>query len=448
MLKKTIVEGLELKAAFDSRTVPPSKVNFMGTKFNIPISSSIWSEHILLTGGIGCGKTNAMFQIVNQIISNMTNDDVIIIFDSKGDFLKEFKSKCRVPPLIISNDSQCNTFWNMINETLVDGDAYVDDNIMELATSLFSESIEKDTSNPFFPLAARNVFYAILLAMYKINEAVHKRSKKYINNSSIYAATKMKTDDIVDLILDDRCKRYTEQMIEYLGRMESVDPFGEEPPQFQQNDQGASVLATLRNVAINIFKGNFAKQGEFSIREFVRNKGGKVLFIEYDVNQGRVLGPIYKTLVDLAIKETLGRHSSGSTYFIMDEFRLIPKLDFMDSGVNMGRSMGAKFMVAMQNVQQIEAVYGESDARSILSGFETNINFRTTDQKTREMIKERSGKCRFSYDVQSLAGGKQYEVDDVITDYDILHLEIGECILNIPSLDKNPINFRFKPYRS
>ena len=51
-----------------------------------------------------------------------------------------------------------------------------------------------------------------------------------------------------------------------------------------------------------IFKGKFAEAGTFSIREFVRNKGGKFLFIEYDFSQGHVLTPIYKVMIDMAIK--------------------------------------------------------------------------------------------------------------------------------------------------
>ena len=70
----------------------------------------------------------------------------------------------------------------------------------------------------------------------------------------------------------------------------------------------------------------FQVHGFFSMREFIRSKGGKVLFIEYDLSIGSVLTPIYRLLFDLALKEALGRGSaqSGNVYLICDEFKLIP----------------------------------------------------------------------------------------------------------------------------
>lgn len=71
--------------------------------------------------------------------------------------------------------------------------------------------------------------------------------------------------------------------------------------------QALGVMSDLRQVCSEVFIGNFKKDGDFSIREFIRNKGGKILFIEYDISIGSVLGPIYKLLFDLAIKEALSR---------------------------------------------------------------------------------------------------------------------------------------------
>lgn len=46
----------------------------------------------------------------------------------------------------------------------------------------------------------------------------------------------------------------------------------------------------------------------------------------------------------------------------------------------------------------------------------------------------------------SLSGGTQREKATVITDEDILKLNVGEAIINIPVLDKNPIKFQFKEF--
>ncbi len=451
-MEKRTIEGLELKhtisPAIISKASAHKGVMLQGAKFNLPLIPPIFSQHILFSGGIGSGKTNAINQIVQQLIEKRTQNDVVVIFDSKGDFLQKFGHKVS-DKVVISNDQNATTTWNMFNEALIDykklGVKSLDENLMELASSLFQTIIEKDSNNPFFTLASKNIFYGLLklLANKYLTEHLQGNKKK-INNKVIYELSKLDSSKIANMFNEPAQQKDLAQLIYYLGRMKK-DKDGN--PVLSENDQGASVIATLRNVLIDIFKGKFADTGDFSIREFVRAKGGRFLFIEYDLSQGRVLAPIYKVMIDMAIKESLCRErSKGNVFFIIDEFRLLPKLDFMDAGVNLGRGLGAKFIVGIQNLKQIEAIYGEAEAKSILSGFVTNINFRTTDIETREYIKSLSGEQIYEYDVMSLSGGTQREKATVITDEDILKLNVGEAIINIPVLDKNPIKFQFKEF--
>ncbi len=48
------------------------------------------SRHVLFLGGIGTGKTNAMQQLVAAIRRSAGPGDVLIVFDTKGDFRREF----------------------------------------------------------------------------------------------------------------------------------------------------------------------------------------------------------------------------------------------------------------------------------------------------------------------------------------------------------------------
>ena len=50
------------------------------------------------------------------------------------------------------------------------------------------------------------------------------------------------------------------------------------------NAQSQGVLSEMYSIIREIFIGVFAAKGAFSMREFVRNKGGKTLFIEYDLS--------------------------------------------------------------------------------------------------------------------------------------------------------------------
>ncbi len=63
------------------------------------------SMHFFFLGSTGTGKTNAIFQIV-KILKNhvMTKNDVMVIFDTKGDYYREFYDQNR-HDLVLSNDA-------------------------------------------------------------------------------------------------------------------------------------------------------------------------------------------------------------------------------------------------------------------------------------------------------------------------------------------------------
>lgn len=424
MIKSEVLEGISLEERVKT-DLSDAKIKFMGANQNIPISDELLSKHILFTGAIGTGKTNAMFQLVDQIINNMGKDDVMIIFDTKGDFLKEFYREGI--DTIISNDSMTTEYWNLMKESIIDGEEHIEDNLMEIANTLFEEKIKKSNA-PFFPMAAKEVFYGIMLFLI--------RRGRDINNETL-------SDFIVEASIEDVISIFKghydlKGIIDYI---------------YGGNTSGQSqgVYSELRNACREIFIGNFKKNGNFSIREFIRKKGGKVLYIEYDIGIGKVLTPIYKLMYDLAIKESLSRKKSeGNVYYIIDEFRLLPNLYHIDNGVNFGRRLGAKFIVAMQNVEQIRDGYGKELANSILSGFSTVVSFRSTDEATRNFIKGLYGKNRkrivYRSATYSLGNKEEVVLSDVIEDWDISKLQTGEAIISMPNC--NPIKFQFQLYKS
>ena len=64
----------------------------------INLDENLLSRHIMLLGGIGTGKTNTINQLLNQLLNNLTTEDIVIIFDTKGDFYREFYS----PEMLLS----------------------------------------------------------------------------------------------------------------------------------------------------------------------------------------------------------------------------------------------------------------------------------------------------------------------------------------------------------
>jgi type IV secretory pathway TraG/TraD family ATPase VirD4 len=216
-----------------------------------------------------------------------------------------------------------------------------------------------------------------------------------------------------------------------------------------RSPQTQGVISELQQHIREVFVGNFRKKGSLSMRKSIRAKGGRIIFIEYDLGIGGMLTPIYRLLMDMAIKEAISRKKSeGNVWFIIDEFRLIPNLQHVDDGVNFGRSLGAKFIIGVQNVEQVFHAYGEAQAHSILSGFLTTVAFHVNDATTRQFIQGLFGRNRkkevYMAAVQSRGIVEQVRDANVVEDWEIANMHVGEAIIGMPGFE--PFKFRFDKF--
>ena len=131
----------------------------------LSLSEDILSKHLLIVGGIGSGKTNLFKHIMKSLSSAMTQRDVMVVFDTKGEYLKEFYQH---GDIIIANDDSLFPprynidYWNIFEEIFIDL-TNLKDNVNEISKTLFYEQ-SQNTTNPFFPNAAKDVFFAYVLA--------------------------------------------------------------------------------------------------------------------------------------------------------------------------------------------------------------------------------------------------------------------------------------------
>lgn len=421
-MRQGLAIGSRIPLPSEAHTSP---VRLRGRDYDIPLTQDALSQHILFSGSIGSGKTTAMNGLIQSIIDTMTRKDVMVIFDTKGDFCSRFY-RSGVDE-IISCGPDATSIWNIFREVEIDGEREIELNLMELVNSLFDEKIRLSNA-PFFPAAAKDVLYGIMMYI------IRRTALENRNNEELYLYLR-------DASLDDLINSFSE-MDDLRGLIDYI---------YQNSggsEQSQGVYSELRSVANELLIGSFKQAGAFSIRSFLRNKGGRIVFIEYDLSVGSVLTPIYKALFDLAIKETLSRRKTeGNVYFVIDEFSLLPHLYHISDGVNFGRSLGAKFIVAIQNCQQIMKAYGQQDAFSILSSFGTLAAFRTTDRATIQFIQDHYGAARYRvrYHTEDYreGGADAFVTGKAVEDWDLLRLRTGEALVSVAAYDPAPVRFCF-----
>lgn len=403
--------------------------------YNLPISKTTLSKHILLVGGTGCGKTNVFNYFISQLKRQMTQNDVMIIFDTKGDFVKEFYSTGDV---VLANSnlySNLSTKWNIYKEILVDGwnERDIFSNTHEITRSFFKEATEK-TTQQFFPNAARDLLSSILIAQLRMGKDDVDFRKKYFNNMALRKYLDSLTPQKIIKLLSNSAFSDLSSVLSYIGDGKS--------------DQSLGVLAELQNVVRQIFIGCFAEDGRFSVRNFVREKNAKTLFVEYDLSIGDTLAPIYRLMFDLALKEAMGRNKSeGNVYLICDEFKLLPHLQHIEDGVNFGRSLGVKIFAGIQSIEQLFEIYGESKGKNIAAGFSSVFAFRANDATTRDFVSNLYGKniVLEQYKSSSNILIEEKREGKTVEDWDLNSLNIGEAIIGFPF--EKPFKFQFNQYR-
>jgi hypothetical protein len=389
-------------------------------------SDAMLGRHVLYLGGIGTGKTVGMSSLIKSIRDGMTDDDVMVFFDTKGDYYNTFKRPGdAVIAATTAHQFEGQASWNLFEEFrgLPEG-RIVEDEIFEMCNGLFSGLIADAGDNSYFANAARDVFVSLVTAMYRESEA---RSNKDIRT----LVGGMSVTEMQDL----------------LDKPENTDLRGAR--HYIAKDGSNSTTATMafmQQVIQESFRSSFGQPGTFSIRQFLRSKGGKALFLEYDVASGSMLAPIFKTMLDVAMKESMSRtRSTGRVFFILDEFALLPELTHMSNGLNFGRSLGLRFIVGAQNIKQVQEMYGEQIAGSILSAFGTVFAFRLYDGDSREFVRDRFGRNRKISRFESTirANGMNELASDgyVVEDWDLSSLPVGSCIAALP--DHAPVRFTF-----
>lgn len=400
----------------------------------LKLTQDILSKHTLLIGGTGCGKTNVFNYFVQQLKAKLTKDDVMIIFDTKGDFLRQFY---RQGDYIISNSkahAQYATKWNIYKEIVVDGFERKDvaNNTHEITRSFFRDALEK-TSQPFFPNAARDLLAALIIAHVRLGEDDLNFKKSFFNNKALKEyLDKLSPQKIVKLLSHDVFSDLSSVLC-YIGDGKS--------------DQSLGVLAELQNAMRQVLMGTFAEDGRFSVREFVRAKGAKTLFVEYDMSIGDTLTPIYRLLFDLALKEAMGRNKpEGNVYLICDEFKLLPNLQHIEDGVNFGRSLGVKIIAGIQSIEQLYEIYGESKGRNIAAGFSSVFAFKANDTTTREFVSDLYGKNIVLEQYRSSNNTliEEKREGKTVEDWDMNNLQVGQAIVGLPF--EKPFKFQFDLY--
>lgn len=412
------------------------------TGARIGINKDMLSLGVLALAAPGGGKTNLFNIILKGILKEMQDQDVVVIFDTKGDYLREFGNKIAEQDRIIvgtgSIYKNSTSYHNIFAEIMPRGKdgrlMYTldcDVNAMEISEQLFSE-MQSDTQ-PVFPEMAQQIVAGIIVYFMRL----------FVNTDQ----TKLNNRELIRFIqraTAAKLKNMFEQefMADYSNCISFISGSGN-----MAHGVMAYIGSTMRKMFIDSFAEADATR-EFAMQDVIKGDRKKVVFIEYDLVRGKALAPMYGIVIDQALKYALGgrEEQRKNVYFLLDECKLLPKIN-LDTALSFGRSQNVRILAGFQNIKAVEKIYGEAGGRDLLAGFQNIFAFKIADHDTRKFLIERSGE-----NYQNISFSAQYDSANIqknghtIEEWDIQSLRLGDAIILMEG--KKPFLFKMPKYES
>lgn len=441
-VERTVLFGTDIRNSKVPHIGSSCKVSFKGRNgHTFGLNEDLLSKHLLLLGGIGCGKTNVFNFIIESLEKNMSADDILLIFDTKGDFKRRFYRPQDCSYVLIGNDSQYRNIsksWNIFDELKDSNGLFSKGSELtakEIAKQLFKG--RESSTQPFFSLAAADLVAKAMIHL--MRKATKNHTESGLNTDVlVHFLTSANQETYYNMTADPDNKDFVSAQL-YFGK-----------PGEKMTAQALGIFGYINSMVNDLFVGVFSERrpaGNFSMRKLVREKGRKVVFIEYDMSVGETLGPMYRLMFDLALKEALGgrEKNRGNTYLIIDEFKLLPDLMHIDDALNFGRSLGVKVCAGLQSINQLYDIYGTERGKVLASGFMNSFCFQTWDLDSRKFISDRFGETYENLAFRSQTTPVTVQrAGHVVEDWNILNLGVGQAYVNL--FGHPPFLFQFENF--
>jgi hypothetical protein len=360
---------------------------------------------ILVLGETGAGKTETIKLFTHQMQAG--TDDPFVVFDYKGEYQESFEHDHEHENLIYLSSTDATEYWNLFAE--IEREADID----EIGRALFPQT----DGSEFFSQAGRQLFVAVVT---------------YLHREAQASDTTPTNADLVAFVQSTDKQEMHERLTDHsdlTAAASAIDPDSER--------QAAGVYANFQQVIADLFRGDFAEAGEFSIREYMDDPQGRTLLLDFPITEGDAVQPAFRFFIDWAARFALA--DDQDTYFVLDEFARLPGLRKIGDLINAGRGRNTQLLLGVQSVAQLHDTYGKDRANALLSGLVQSVIMRVGDAASVEYAQSQIGreKQRRSVPVHDRNGrsvGRQ-ELQDAthpIVESDLERLDDGEAIVVVP----------------
>lgn len=317
---------------------------------NMRIAFERESRHFLITGATGAGKTQIIRWLMRQILERRER---AVIHDTKGDVLETFPDDF----ILLAPHDERSAVWDIAADIVNEQDA------RELADALIL-----DSQDPVWPSGARDLLTGVILTL--------QRTK---GSSWSWA-------DLSNLVFADIRMLRREFTAHYPQGLTYLEFEGMGPSRTT-----ISFIVTMRAHLALIISPLAKAWGEkhrsghqmFSAKDFidVDNAAHRNVILQRAPNLPSLsaawIGAIIRIMANHCVGPYLPDDSDRRIWFILDEFPQLKKIEEFKHIFDKGRSRGVSAIIGVQDLSQMDEVYGADVTKSWVSSIGTKIIGRT-----------------------------------------------------------------------
>jgi type IV conjugative transfer system coupling protein TraD len=369
----------------------------------IPLRKGSETQHLLVCGTTGTGKSTCFFELLPQIRAAKQR---AVIVDATGEFVARYYRKKR------------DILINLFDDRTLGWDPWVDCTSPYHYDEVASAFIPQTSGDKFWSDAARTIFAETL--------KLHVEQGNY------------DTEYMLHMLLTVPLR----ELFRYLGTTPAaslVDPAGDRT--------AMSIRAHLSSYLKPLV---FLPKGReiFSIRKWILEEGkkkGQWVFLTGTPDQRETLRPFLTAFVGSAVNALMScKPDQGRRlWFIIDELASLHKQEALPKALAEIRKYGGCIAVGLQDIPQLQTQYGRAEAESLVSLLNTRVIFRNGHPDTARVMSQMLGEQEvreavegISYGANSIRDGvslnDQNKMKPVVTPTDLMSLENREAYLKLP----------------
>lgn len=315
---------------------------------SLPLVKGTETQHILISGGTGSGKTNCLHHLLQQI---RTQKQKAIIVDTTGIFVERYFREKK--DILLNPFDQRGSPWNPWAE----GNSASD--YASIAEAFIPNSYS-DNEN-YWRVASKSVFVSLLEKFSDIK----------------------KTSEITRWIqyetLENLCK-----LVKGTKAAAHMD---------LSSEKTASSIRSVSSTFLECLESMEDTSTPFSIRDWLTKEDDSWLFLQCTPAHRTILRPLMTAWISSAIRGLLilPIDLNRRIWFSIDELPTLHRVKDLETLLTEGRKYGGCGIITLQSPAQIENIYGRDTAKTIIGNTATKIIFRERDHETAERISRAFG---------------------------------------------------------